>query len=846
MKPNTDDQQKTFFLIPHTHWEGAVFKTREQFLEMGLPIILRALRLLKEHPNYRFTLDQVCFVKPFFERYPEEEAAFRQLVEDGRLAIVGGTDVMLDVNMPAGESFVRQVLYGKGYFRKTLGVDVTVSWQLDTFGHHAQMPQLLKLAGYKSFWFFRGVSDWDVPSEFLWEGIDGSRIPAFWLPHGYAVTYGSPKSLPEFVEFFQQRFDLLAPFSRGAECVGPAGADVCLPEEHVSPLVEEFNRQPDAPFHLRLAVPTDFEATVAQRPNLPIITGELNPIFQGVYSSRIELKQRTRELERTLTTAEKLGVLLNYLGETTDNEILWRAWEPMLFNQAHDLMSGVMTDHVYEDTIRGYDYSQRVADEEVEARLRSYTSRVRTSGDGIPLVVFNPLGWRRTDVAIARVSFTDDGITDAKLVDPDGQAVPMQLLRTDRYDNGALMQAEIAFVARDVPALGHCVYRLYPLSVAEPSQVIEWKEGCCIENEHCRVQFDDAGAMLSLVDKSSGWDVLSGPGNVVAREEDHGDLWEPYRPLDGGSRIAMKEPHPAPQPGQGVLSSDQTDAPGKVRVGPVVSEFVVEHPFGEKGRFSTHVRLYSGMRRVDITTRIFNNDEFVRYRVLFPTSIADGRRVDEIPFGAVARPTGIEFPAQNWMDYSDGHRGIALLNRGLPGNNVSDGTLMLSLMRSTRIVAYGFGGGYEPGMTSDTGLELDRELSFDYALVPHAGDWRAARVYRDGLEFTHPLIAFTASAHDGPFPSRWSFLDVSHPNIVVSAMKPGEESGVALRLYEAAGEATRNVTIELPKDAVKVRELNLIEEPGEQAQVKDGSLRLCFAPFEIQTIGFSSQSSNEI
>ena len=302
-----------FFFIPHTHWEGAVFKTREEYLDIGLPNILRALRLLKAHPNYRFVLDQACYVKPFLERYPEEEAAFRKFVKEGRLAIVGGTDVMLDVNMPGGESFVRQVLYGKGYFRKKLGVDVTVGWQLDTFGHHAQMPQLLKLGGYKSFWFFRGVADWNTPSEFLWEGIDGSRIPAFWLPHGYGMAYGSPNTLPGFTEFIKERFDSLAPFARGRGRVGLAGGDVCEPEEHVPALVEQFNRQPNAPFELRLAVPADFEALVASRPDRPVVRGELNPIFQGIYSSRIELKQRTRELERLLTTAEKLGVLLHWL-----------------------------------------------------------------------------------------------------------------------------------------------------------------------------------------------------------------------------------------------------------------------------------------------------------------------------------------------------------------------------------------------------------------------------------------------------------------------------------------------------------------------------------------------------
>ena len=105
--PSTDkeatQQKDTFWVIPHTHWEGAVFKTREEYLDIGFPIILKALRFLEAHPEYRFALDQVAYVKPFLERYPEEEANFRKLVAEGRLQLVGANMVMPDVNMP-GES----------------------------------------------------------------------------------------------------------------------------------------------------------------------------------------------------------------------------------------------------------------------------------------------------------------------------------------------------------------------------------------------------------------------------------------------------------------------------------------------------------------------------------------------------------------------------------------------------------------------------------------------------------------------------------------------------------------------------------------------------------------------
>jgi alpha-mannosidase len=838
MHANGEERRDSFFFIPHTHWEGAVFKTREQYLEMGLPHILQALRLLKLYPDYRFALDQACYVKPFLERYPEEEASFRQFVEEGRLAIVGGTDVMADVNMPGGESFVRQILYGKGYFRKELGVDVTTSWQLDSFGHHAQMPQLLKLAGYRSLWFFRGVADWETPAEFLWEGLDGSRIPAFWLAHGYAVTYGSPDEAEEFARFMEERFEQLTPFARGPERVGLAGADVCEPEEHVPALVEAFKRRSDRSFELKLASPAEYEAAVEGRvDDLEVVTGELNPIFQGIYSSRIELKQRTRELERLLTTAEKLGVLLDWQG--VENGDLWQAWEPMLFNQAHDLMSGVMTDQVYEDTIRGFDFSRQLAEEEVESRLRRLISVVDTRGEGMPLVVFNSLGWPRTDLAVADVGFSDDGAVDVKLIGPDGQPLPVQILECRRHGNGGILNARIAFVARDVPALGYATYRLLPLtSAGDTAAEIADGEGV-LENEYYRVEIDPAsGAIEKLTVKEGNWEGLSGRGNVVAMEEDRGDLWEPYRPLDGGSRIAMKERHPAPDPDEATFSNGQDGVRGSVMRGPVVSEFSVEQPFGEKGLVATTVRLYAGLRRIELRTRILNEERFVRYRLLFPTSIEGGESVHEIPFGAIGRPDGIEFPAQNWIDYGDGERGIALLNRGLPGNNVADGTMMLSLMRSTSIVAYGFGGGYEPGMSSDSGYEEGKEQRFDCALVPHVGDWREAGIYRQGMEFNQPLLVRTAAPEPGALPANRGFLRVSSENVVVSTVKSGENGGTVVRIYEAAGLPVKGVRIEPSVGIVAAATVDLMEDEIGQLPVIDGGVLLDLRPFEIKTIRF--------
>lgn len=845
----------TLWIIPHTHWEGAVFKTREEYLEIGLPHILAALNLFKVHPDYRFVLDQVCYVKPFLERYPEEETSFRKFVTEGRLQIVGGMDVMLDVNMPSGESWIRQVLYGKGYYRAKLGADVTVGWALDTFGHHAQMPQLLKLAGYRSYWFQRGVRGLDVPSEFLWQGIDGTQIPAFWLPEGYSLFYGSPNNVPEFEAFGARAYDRLGRLTRSGDRVALAGADVSEPEAHLPVLVDQVNKKGGLPFSLRFAIPSEFETVVAQRGERRVVSGELNPVFQGVYSSRIELKQWMRDDERLLTTAEKLAALAAWLGAPSQQENINRAWEPVLFNQAHDLASGTIVDKVYEDTIRGYQFSKSLGDETVETLLDDIFTRVGTNGLGIPIAVFNPLGWARTDLAEVNVGFSEPGVFHLRVLDTSGQAIAVQPVEGEHHPDGSLRRAKIAFIARDIPALGYSIYGVIPVGQKETagesgsrsdlSRATSRREDQgSIENEFYRASFDLwTGEMTSLQVKADGWEALGGPGNVVAREQDGGDFWELEGTLNGTRFTAMTRRQPLPRPSRSQLSSEFVGGSGATQSGPVFSEFRISHPFGS-GRYATRIRLYAGIRRIDFQTQILNNDRFVRYRVLFPTSIKGGTRVDEIPFGAVERPSAQEFPTQNWIDYSNGTRGIALLNHGLPGNNVAAGTLMLSLMRSARISAYPFVGGYEAGVSSDLGLELGKQLTFDYSLLPHAGDWHDAAVYRAGMEFNHPLIVRKLTRHRGVLPPRWGWLDVSPANVILSALKPSRDGGAVLRFYEASGRPTPGVEIKLQAKVASAVETNLMEDDLAELRVQDNTLRVDFGPYQIRTFKLKWQPLN--
>jgi alpha-mannosidase len=845
-----DQPRPTLYYIPHTHWEGAVFKTREEYLDVGLINILKAVRMLQEYPDYRFALDQVAYFRPFLERYPEEAAAFRKFIAEGRLEIVGGMDVMPDVSKPGGESIVHQIQYAKNYCRKELGVDVKTAWLVDTFGHHPQMPQIYRLGGFDSFWFCRGVPKDEIPSEFLWEGIDGTRFPSIWIPGFYGLFYGPPRDLPSFSKWFIDRYNALNIHVHAPERVGLAGVDVSEPEDYVAPLIQQFNAKPASPFTIRYSVPSEFAAVVSHRSGLPVMTNDLSPIFQGTYSSRIELKQTTRELEYLLLTGEKLQSLASLFGHAPDPATLWRAWEPALFNQTHDLASGVMTDHVYDDTVRSYDFSRRVIHESIETCWSAIAAQIDTRepngaassakrAQTVPLLVFNPLGWARSDAVEADVSLLDRGVTNLELLDSTGAPVPSEILSAKRDSHGGIEQARIIFVAHDVPALGWTTFHVRQAGgpAEPPKSDVSASAESTIANEFFELTFDrQTGAMTKLLDQAQQWDALSGPANIVSRQRDKGDLWELYHGLNGGSYIAMTNRQPVPTAaGEDLLTTGFSKDPGKIHRGAVFSEFQVAHPLGNSD-FATRVRLYAGLKRVDIQTTLVNREKYVRYQVLFPTAVKDGRNVQEIPFGALERPNGVEFAAQNWVDCSDATHGVTLLNRGLPGNVLTDSTMMLSLLRSHNLGAYGFGGGYEPGMSSETGFELDQRRVLDYAVMPHAGNWRAAQSWRAGWEFNHPLLVHRAGVHAGSQPSRWGLLEVTDPNVVLTALSPADRGTMQLRVYEAAGKAMNSARVRLHAKIVEAREVNFLGDPVRKLKPVSDSLEFPLRPFEIKTL----------
>jgi len=835
------------FIVPHFHYDAAHLNTREEALELNCGHILDALHLLKTHDDYKFVLESQFLIERFLERYPEQKDLFLKMIREKNLEIVGGLYVMVDVNIPSGESFIRQILAGKVRARENLGVDVTVGWMLDTFGHHPQIPQLMKKAGFQCYCFCRGVNE-PRRSEFLWEGMDGTRILAHWMPYGYIVAYPFPLQLSENIERYARKlvciYDLLRQYSATNNVLALLGVDDIhyKPIPNLSQIRDKVNST-QGRFKLKIAIPTEFFHAIKDLENLDVVKEDFNPVFQGCYSARIKLKQYNRRLENLLYFCEVFSTIAWILGLDYPNDRLDEAWEPVLFSHFHDAICGTGSDRTYKGIIRGYEFSEKIIDSINKVTLKWLVDRINTCDRGIPVIVFNSLPWKRTDVASVTVSLTQPGIWNFSVEDWAGNPVPCQIVSQEAFPSQeGLRRVKLQFIARDVPSVGYKVFYVIPGKKqqfknleAHPIPVGPWiheSDRAVIENAFFRVEVDPwKGVVTSIKDKLQDWEVINQElplGNTITKEEDRGDPWEINAPLRGGGGLSVKRVFPFPKPWEADFAHNY-GAYTTVNTGPVFAEIVIRGEIGE-GERESRIKVYRDIARIDFSTKLINREEWVRYRIAFPTSIKKGKVFNEIPFGAVERGCW-ESASQNWVDYTDGAKGIAFLNRGIPGSSVVDGVFMLSVLKCTGIRQWG---GRNVLHETIGAMEKNVEHMFEYAVMPHRGDWKTANLPRRGTEFNNPLITHKASRCKGILESEKSFIEVSPENIIVTAIKKNKENAIIIRLYESIGKQSSG-RIKIFKEIREAFETDLLENKISELKPVRNTLDFTIGKFEIKT-----------
>lgn len=888
-------------MVSETHWDRAWYVPFQVFRVRLVRLIDRVLDLLDRDAEFHsFMLDgQMLPVEDYLEIRPERRADLERLVRAGRLQ-VGPWYALADEYLVSPEALIRNLIIGIR-MASELGAVMREGYVPDAFGHIRQLPQILSGFGIDSAIFWRGVGDEgeELGNEFWWQAPDGSRVLTFHLRDGYhnAANLGYPMRWgdPSAMEFnpelamsqLRRAIDLIKPYAHTPYLLLMNGIDHSEAEPLVPSIIRQANQQLED-VHIEHGRLSDFVDRVRGQITpecLRTFEGEFNRgryavILQGVYSTRMYLKQANDRVQTLLESyAEPLSAWAWLLGADYPAAFLDAAWRKLLKNHAHDDICGCSIDTVHREMMTRFGEAEQIGSTLARNSCRQLMTHIdRTAQSGVPFVLYNPLGWPRTETMELSLHFerSDETANDFRLVDATGRAVPYQVLGRSEHFNMEVLKANRKHevrVAVPVSELPSCGYRVYfalrgatPLQIEAPLQLLP--NG--MENQHLQVQINADGS-LNVVDKATGQRFRQ--LGYFYDEEDAGDEYDFS---------------PCPNP-RAISSLGRSAQIRLIHAGPLQVTYLVETvlplPLSlteDRQRRServvdcpirTTVTLRWNSRVLDMRTTVTNLASDHRLRVYFPTGIQADQATADGHFDVISRPIEL-LPAPNWaqppvparhqrhfVDLSNGRVGLAVFNRSLPeyeivrlpeGNCVAITLLRCvdSISRADLLTRQGHAG--VPCLAPEG--QCHGEHTFEYAIYPHSGDWQP--VLRAAYAWHTPAMLRRADEHEGYVPGEvWpedspaddltapvklkpvdlngelppelSLLSLEPEQLVLSAVKRSEAGdALIVRFYNPLAD-TVQAHVRLFRPIRNAQLVNLNEEVQSHLHVDDkGSLTL--------------------
>lgn len=733
---------------------------------------------MKEYDDFFFTSSSAACYEWVEENEPAMFEEIRERVQEGRWVIDGGWWIQPDCNVPGGESFVRQGLYGQRYFREKFGVTAKTGYNVDSFGHNGNLPQILKKSGMDHYVFMRpGRHEKGLEGEtFLWRAKDGSEVTAFRIPFEYCTW---PQEIKEHVlrcagEIREEDGILMCFYGVGNHGGGPTKKNLDS--------IRKMNQEEGYPT-LVLATPDQYFEEVKKRGlSLPTVSGDLLHHSSGCYSVHSEVKQLNRKAENRLLMAEKLSVAAKIwsngkypIGEYT------RAWKDVLFNQFHDIMAGTSIEPAYDDARESYGEALSIAARGLNSAVQAISWHVDIPmEEGMkPIVVFNPNAFDGMfEIELESAALKEDMV----LLDEKEEQIPIQLVQSKASCNG---RVRIVFTA-ELPALG---YRTFRLAIREKKQQFEDVSATAdfAENRWFRIAFDPkTGYITSLVKKDDGTEYFREPAAVPTVIEDRSDTWS------HGVRIF----------GQ-VRGKFQAASVEKVACGPVKAVIRVTSRY-EKSVIIQDFSIYRDLDFIRVQTMVDWHETYAMLKLNFPMNLNYLRATYEIPYGTIQRePNSEEFPVQGFLDVEGANpgldtaiHGISFLNDGKSSASISGKDVGLTVLRSPVYA------NHEPYVPKEGGhyVYMDQGVqNFEYGIYPHSHSWETAKTVQRTRQMNEKPIALFETYHKGELPQRASFVQVEPENVMLTSLKEAEDrSGdLILRLVETAGKTCEG-KVELP------------------------------------------------
>ncbi len=822
-------QQFHIRIVGNSHIDMAWLWPWTETVEVVRNTFQSVLDLMREYPDFKFTMSSARTYEWMQEKYPALFHEIEQRVKEGRWEIIGGMWVEPDLNMPDGESLVRQILVGKRYFQKNFGVDVKIGWNPDSFGYNYQLPQIYKKSGMDYFvtqkllWAHEfTVFPYKL---FWWQAPDGSRLLTY-FPHDYAGGIDAEPLATDLSIWMPSIYGKTVPDKPEMMHLYGVGDHGGGPTRIMLDNAERL-RAPDAVYpKLEFSFARDFFSDLEKKlPSMQVPTwdGELYFAYhRGVFTTQAETKRRIRRAEETVLNAEKFAALASLYGRPYPQDGMELTWKNLLFDHFHDIMPGSGIAVNYLDAKRNLEDVDRAANDVTMGSLGEIAAHVNTQGEGVPMMIFNTLSWARSEVTEVEAQLPGPARQIA-VVDSTGKPAEAQVLSIDSETHRVRF-----LLLSHTPAFGYATYFVHTATAAPAVHAMLKASSDTLENEFFRVKIDpQTGCMTSLFDKRSGTEALApaetatgGPktsicGNLLQTFVDMPKQWDAWN-IDAD----FEKQH---------WDLDKADEVKLTESGPLRAVIQIKNHF-QNSTFVRDVILYAGVPRVDVKMNAEWHEKHILLKVAFPLSAHSDKAAFEIPFGSVERPTTrntpaeqaqFEVPAQRWADISDSTHGFSLLNDCKYGYDAKGNVLRLSLLRSPEY----------PDPHADEGHH-----EFTYALYPHGGGWKDALTIRRGYELNYKLISLPAEKHEGMLASEHSFVQVQADNVIVTALKKAEDdNGLVLRFYEWAGKESE-VTIQLPPGAESAAETDLMERPIGSLAVHNGGVSAHTKPYEIKTI----------
>ncbi|WP_392480079.1 alpha-mannosidase [Nostoc sp. C110] len=785
------DQKSKIFLLGHAHLDLAWLWPVSETWNAAQNTFESVLKLQADFPELIFCHSTPALYAWIEEHRPDLFQAIQAQVAAGRWEVVGGMWVEPELNLIAGESIVRQLLYGQRYIQEKFGKLSTMEWVPDSFGFCATLPQFFANAGIE--YFVTQKLRWNDTTKFdygafWWRSPDGSEVFSLMsAPMGENID---PVKMASYALEWQSQTGLSE--SLWLPGVGDHGGG---PTRDMLEIAQRWQKSPffpDLEFttaekYLQQIVETRFIASVSNYnspptsptspapPAFPTWDDELYLEFhRGCYTTHADQKRWNRRCENLLYEAELFATFATLsCGATYPKAEIEAAWKQVLFQQFHDILPGSSITQVYTDALPQWQQVEQVGTKILQDSLLAIASHITLSEppkpNSLPIFVFNSLNWQRSEVVSVALSTPQEW----QIYDTSGKQLVSQLSEP----------STLLFLATEIPPVG---YRIFWLSPSSPtlreakatslSLLPDW----ILENEFLRVVIDpDTGDLSSVFDKTYQRELLSGAGNQLQAFKDSGQYWDAWNIDPNYSQ------HPLPSTN---LQSIQL-----LEQGPVQSRVRVVRQLGES-EFCQDYILQVGSPLLKIATTVNWQENHVLVKAAFPLNIEADFATYEIPCGAIRRTTKPQTPAEQakwevpalrWADLTgetqEGIHGVSLLNDCKYGYDSKPNQLRLTLLRSPNW----------PDSEADKGFH-----EFTYTLYPHVGSWESAHTVRRGYELNIPLQVILNPPNENPSLSTgkdglgMSFLDLSAENLILMALKPSEDNPqqLILRCYECHGE----------------------------------------------------------